>query len=72
MFSFAHAALRIGAYAAVLLAGEMGIHPIIAVLLGGVVAGILQHPGLRSRCFACQGHTSEWSHWRSRRSSTGW
>lgn len=72
MFSFAHAALYgIGAYAAVLLAGEMGIHPIIAVLLGGVVAGILSIR-LRSRCFACQGHTSEWSHWRSRRSSTGW
>jgi len=45
MFSFAHAALYgIGAYAAVLLAGEMGIHPIIAVLLGGVVAGILSIP----------------------------
>jgi len=44
MFSFAHAALYgIGAYAA-LLAGEMGIHPIIAVLLGGVVAGILSIP----------------------------
>ena len=45
MFSFAHAALYgIGAYGAVLLAGEMGIHPLIAVLLGGVVAGILSIP----------------------------
>lgn len=45
MFSFAHAALYgIGAYAAVLLAGEAGIHPGIAVLLGGVVAGILSVP----------------------------
>ena len=45
MFSFAHAALYgIGAYAAVLLAGELGIHPAVAVLLGGVVAGILSVP----------------------------
>jgi branched-chain amino acid transport system permease protein len=45
MFSFAHAALYgIGAYAAVLLAGEAGVHPIVGVLLGGVVAGILSIP----------------------------
>jgi len=45
MFSFAHAALYgIGAYAAVLIAGELGVHPILGVLLGGVVAGILSIP----------------------------
>lgn len=45
MFNFAHAALYgIGAYAAVLLAGEAGIHPAIAVLFGGVTAGILSIP----------------------------
>ncbi|WP_280537513.1 branched-chain amino acid ABC transporter permease [Halopenitus sp. POP-27] len=45
MFSFAHAALYgIGAYATALLAGQAGVHPVLAVLLGGVVAGIFAIP----------------------------
>lgn len=45
MFSFAHAALYgIGAYTAVLLAGEAGVHPLLAVLLGGVFAGLFSLP----------------------------
>ncbi|QHS16948.1 branched-chain amino acid ABC transporter permease [Halopenitus persicus] len=45
MFSFAHAALYgIGAYATALLAGKAGVHPVLAVLLGGVVAGIFAIP----------------------------
>lgn len=45
MFTFAHAALYgIGAYTAVILAAEMGIHPIASILLGGLVAGVCSLP----------------------------
>lgn len=45
IFSFAHAALYgIGAYAAVILAGEAGVNPVLAVFLGGVVAGLASLP----------------------------
>lgn len=45
MFTFAHAALYgIGAYAAVILAAEMGIHPVASILLGGLVAGVFSLP----------------------------
>lgn len=45
MFTFAHAALYgVGAYAAVLLVGEAGVHPVASILLGGVVAGLFSLP----------------------------
>lgn len=52
IFSFAHAALYgIGAYAAVILAAEAGVNPVLAIFLGGLVAGLfslpIAHPVLR-------------------------
>ncbi|WP_101297138.1 branched-chain amino acid ABC transporter permease [Halegenticoccus soli] len=45
MFTFAHAALYgVGGYAAVILAAEMGVHPLASILLGGVVAGLFSLP----------------------------
>ncbi|WP_129114723.1 branched-chain amino acid ABC transporter permease [Halegenticoccus tardaugens] len=45
MFTFAHAALYgVGAYAAVILAAEAGVHPLASILAGGVVAGLFSLP----------------------------
>jgi branched-chain amino acid transport system permease protein len=45
MFTFAHAAIYgIGAYAAVILAAEAGVHPLASILLGGLIAGICSLP----------------------------
>lgn len=45
IFSFAHAALfGIGAYTAAILAAEFGVPPTLAIVIGGVAAGIFSIP----------------------------
>lgn len=45
IFTFAHAALYgVGGYAAVLLAGEFGVSPIVTVLAGGIAAALFSLP----------------------------
>jgi len=72
MFSFAHAALYgIGAYAAVPSRRD-GDTPHHRCATRRRRRRNPQHPDCAPGASLVRGHTSEWSHWRSRRSSTGW